>query len=92
MLLDDPLGSTGDGFEHEGGDREAKEKAVYTQHMEALKQQKNPSNSVEASKGPESPESPTAAPHKPSKILQALSKLAVFTKGFHFSNFAQPGM
>ncbi|KAL3262840.1 hypothetical protein ABHI18_002348 [Aspergillus niger] len=74
----------------EGGDREAKEKAVYTQHMEALKQQKNPSNSIEASKGPETPESPAAAPHKPSKILQALSKLAVFTKGFHFSNFAQP--
>ncbi|KAA8645889.1 hypothetical protein EYZ11_002060 [Aspergillus tanneri] len=29
-------------------------------------------------------------PHKPSKILHALSKLAVFTKGFHFSHFTQP--
>lgn len=76
----------------EGGDREAKEKAVYTQHMEALKQQKSPTSLNEASKTPETPESPTAAPHKPSKILQALSKLAVFTKGFHFNNFAQPGM
>ncbi|PWY68345.1 phosphoinositide-specific phospholipase C [Aspergillus eucalypticola CBS 122712] len=74
----------------EGGDREAKEKAVYTQHMEALKQQKSPTSPDEASKTPQTPESTTAAPHKPSKILQALSKLAVFTKGFHFNNFAQP--
>ncbi|KAH8426706.1 putative phosphoinositide-specific phospholipase C [Aspergillus melleus] len=35
---------------------------------------------------------PTAPPpKKPSKILHDLSKLAVFTKGFHFSHFAQPG-
>lgn len=29
--------------------------------------------------------------HKPSKILHALSRLAVYTKGFHFDHFAQPG-
>lgn len=33
----------------------------------------------------------SAAPPKPSKILQALSKLAVYTKGFHFNHFSQPG-
>ncbi|PLN83297.1 PLC-like phosphodiesterase [Aspergillus taichungensis] len=32
----------------------------------------------------------SAPPPKPSKISQALSRLAVFTKGFHFSHFAQP--
>ncbi|OJJ48207.1 hypothetical protein ASPZODRAFT_30286, partial [Penicilliopsis zonata CBS 506.65] len=35
--------------------------------------------------GSEAP--PTA---KPSKVLQALSKLAVYTKGYHFRHFAQP--
>ncbi|KAI9045630.1 putative phosphoinositide-specific phospholipase C [Aspergillus affinis] len=34
---------------------------------------------------------PSAPPaKKPSKILHALSRLAVFTKGFHFSHFTQP--
>lgn len=33
----------------------------------------------------------SAPPPKPSKISQALSRLAVFTKGFHFSHFSQPG-
>lgn len=34
----------------------------------------------------------TGAPAKPpSKIFQGLSRLAVFTKGFRFSHFAQPG-
>ena len=69
----------------ENDDREAKEKAVYSAHMQALKLQRTPT-------APDlSPEAVSPAPHKPSKILQALSKLAVFTKGFHFSNFAQPG-
>ncbi|OOG00132.1 hypothetical protein ASPCADRAFT_204022 [Aspergillus carbonarius ITEM 5010] len=68
----------------ENDDREAKEKAVYSAHMQALKLQRTPT-------APDlSPEAVSPAPHKPSKILQALSKLAVFTKGFHFSNFAQP--
>lgn len=32
------------------------------------------------------------APPKPSKTLHALSRLAVYTKGFHFSHFTQPGI
>ncbi|KAL3455264.1 PLC-like phosphodiesterase [Aspergillus heterothallicus] len=32
----------------------------------------------------------TSAPQKPAKILQALSKHAVFTKGFSFKQFTQP--
>jgi hypothetical protein len=31
------------------------------------------------------------APAKPSKVLHSLSRLAVFTKGFSFRQFAQPG-
>ncbi|PYH93793.1 phosphoinositide-specific phospholipase C [Aspergillus ellipticus CBS 707.79] len=69
----------------EDDDREAKEKAVYSDHMEALKQDRSPTSSVDLANP-----SPSPPPRKPSKILQALSKLAIFTKGFHFSNFAQP--
>jgi hypothetical protein len=32
-----------------------------------------------------------APPKKPSKVLHSLSRLAVFTKGFSFHQFAQPG-
>ncbi|RAL02976.1 putative phosphoinositide-specific phospholipase C [Aspergillus ibericus CBS 121593] len=69
----------------EDDDREANEKAVYSAHMQALKQDRIPKKPDDLS-----PEAVAPAPHKPSKILQALSKLAIFTKGFHFSNFAQP--
>lgn len=31
-------------------------------------------------------------PPKPSKILDALAKLAVYTRAYHFSHFDQPGM
>jgi len=34
----------------------------------------------------------TAPPPKPSKILNALSRLAVYTKGFSFKHLDQPGM
>lgn len=37
-------------------------------------------------------ESSGAAPPKPSKILEALSRLAVYTKGFSFKSMNQPGM
>lgn len=43
-------------------------------------------NSLATTSDPSAP-----PPKKPSKILHALSRLAVFTKGFHFSHFAQPG-
>ncbi|OJJ34035.1 hypothetical protein ASPWEDRAFT_554955 [Aspergillus wentii DTO 134E9] len=36
------------------------------------------------------PAAPAAPPKKPSKTLHALSRLAVYTKGFHFSHFEQP--
>ena len=35
--------------------------------------------------------STAAPPPKPSKILQALSQLAVYTKGFSFRHLGQPG-
>lgn len=31
-------------------------------------------------------------PAKPSKVLEALAKLAVYTRAYHFSHFDQPGM
>lgn len=31
-------------------------------------------------------------PSKPSKVLEALAKLAVYTRAYHFSRFDQPGM
>jgi hypothetical protein len=31
-------------------------------------------------------------PSKPSKILEALAKMAVYTRAYHFSHFDQPGM
>lgn len=39
-----------------------------------------------------STQSASQAPSKPAKILHSLSKHAVFTKGFSFKQFTQPGM
>lgn len=36
--------------------------------------------------------SPNQKPAKPIKILEALAKLAVYTRAYHFSRFDQPGM
>ncbi|RAH43720.1 putative phosphoinositide-specific phospholipase C [Aspergillus brunneoviolaceus CBS 621.78] len=69
-------------------DPEEEEKQVYLKHVQTLKQQGTPLGP--ASTSPETPEAPASAPHKPSKIVHALSKLAVFTKGFHFKGFKQP--
>ncbi|KAF7585942.1 hypothetical protein BBP40_009837 [Aspergillus hancockii] len=56
-----------------------------TDALEALKQHTNQgAPSSTANKPSDSP------PKKPSKMLHALSRLAVFTKGFHFSHFTQP--
>ena len=43
-------------------------------------------NSLATTSDPSAPQ-----PKKPAKILHALSRLAVFTKGFHFSHFSQAG-
>ncbi|PWY92697.1 phosphoinositide-specific phospholipase C [Aspergillus heteromorphus CBS 117.55] len=69
----------------EDDDREAKEKAMYSEHMQALKQDRSPTNSVDLANSTASP-----PPRKHSKISQALSKMAIFTKGFHFHDFASP--
>ncbi|KAE8373517.1 PLC-like phosphodiesterase [Aspergillus bertholletiae] len=53
--------------------------------LEALKQHANQGDSSSTADKPSD-----ATPKKPSKILEALSRLAIFTKGFHFSHFAQP--
>ncbi|KAE8351334.1 PLC-like phosphodiesterase [Aspergillus coremiiformis] len=53
--------------------------------LEALKQHANQAYSSGSAHKPSDP-----APKKPSKVLQALSRLAIFTKGFHFSHFSQP--
>lgn len=36
-------------------------------------------------------QSPAAHAHKPSKVLEDLSKMAIYTRAFHFSHFDQPG-
>lgn len=45
--------------------------------------------------GAESGEEESASaqkPAKPSKVLEALAKLAIYTRAYHFSHFDQPGM
>ncbi|BAE56409.1 unnamed protein product [Aspergillus oryzae RIB40] len=54
--------------------------------LEALKQHANQGDLSSTDDKPSD-----APPKKPSKILEALSRLAIFTKGFHFSHFEQPG-
>ncbi|KAE8144472.1 PLC-like phosphodiesterase [Aspergillus avenaceus] len=56
-----------------------------TDELEALRQHTN-----QAAANNTTDQSAEQAPAKPSKILHALSRLAVFTKGFHFSHFSQP--
>ncbi|GMF95786.1 unnamed protein product [Aspergillus oryzae] len=53
--------------------------------LEALKQHANQGDLSSTDDKPSD-----APPKKPSKILEALSRLAIFTKGFHFSHFEQP--
>ncbi|GAB1198898.1 hypothetical protein APSETT444_008228 [Aspergillus pseudonomiae] len=53
--------------------------------LEALKQHANQGDSSSTADKPAD-----VPPKKPSKILEALSRLAIFTKGFHFSHFEQP--
>ncbi|PYH41939.1 putative phosphoinositide-specific phospholipase C [Aspergillus saccharolyticus JOP 1030-1] len=69
-------------------DPEEEEKQVYLKHVQTLKQKGDLSSPT--STAAEAPDAAAPAPHKPSKIVQALSKLAVFTKGFHFKDFTQP--
>lgn len=38
------------------------------------------------------PKGESVPPPKPPKILHALSRLAVYTKGYHFNHFSQPGI
>ncbi|RAL10825.1 putative phosphoinositide-specific phospholipase C [Aspergillus homomorphus CBS 101889] len=74
--------------EDKNEDPEEEEKKVYLKHVQTLKQKGD--LSTPASTAHETPEVPAPAPHKTSKIVHALSKLAVFTKGFHFKDFTQP--
>lgn len=49
---------------------------------------------TEAGQAPgDQPGAGTGAPHaqKPSKVLDALSRMAVYTRAYHFSHFEQPG-
>ncbi|RJE23057.1 phospholipase C [Aspergillus sclerotialis] len=62
------------------GDSEPEGAAQSTNHLE---QHASQDSSVGANQG-------EPAPKKPSKILHALSRLAVYTKGYHFSHFTQP--
>ena len=64
------------------GDAEPEGTAPATNNLE---QQASQNSSATANQG-------EPAPAKPSKILHALSRLAVYTKAFHFSHFTQPGI
>lgn len=54
------------------------------------------SDELEKSESPEEPSDvageKTKKPAKPAKILDALAKLAVYTRAYHFNRFDQPGM
>lgn len=52
-----------------------------------------PTNTLETQpSSKDEPSTPGEEPaYKPPKILHALSRLALYTKGFHFDHFAQPG-
>lgn len=47
---------------------------------------------IEVVQSQKSQEGPTAPPPKPSKMLNALSRLAIYTKGFSFKHLDQPGL
>ena len=63
------------------GDVKAGEAAEDTEELEATAEKQKSQDGSTA-----------APPPKPSKILQALSQLAVYTKGFSFRHLEQPGM
>lgn len=68
-------------------DTQGADQEDYTDELEGLQPQPSQGDSSVT----KSDTNASAPPPKPSKISQALSRLAVFTKGFHFSHFAQPG-
>lgn len=57
-----------------------------TDELDEMKPQASPGNLTSQATNTSS-----QPPKAPSKIFQGLSRLAVFTKGFRFSHFAQPG-
>ncbi|KAF5864763.1 hypothetical protein ETB97_006608 [Aspergillus alliaceus] len=68
-----------------GEDKDEETSGNNVDALEALEQHTNQGDTSNTAHKPSD-----MPPKKPSKILHALSRLAVFTKGFHFSHFAQP--
>ncbi|KAJ5668067.1 uncharacterized protein N7477_006637 [Penicillium maclennaniae] len=73
---------------------ELKRKILIKTKSTPLKAAEEKAEALEAAEesSEKSTDDPDQKPVKPSKILEALAKLAVYTRAYHFSHFDQPGM
>ncbi|KAJ5198263.1 uncharacterized protein N7498_007380 [Penicillium cinerascens] len=69
---------------------ELKRKILIKTKSTPMKAAEEKSDVLEATENTEPVEGRTQKPAKPSKVLEALAKMAVYTRAYHFSNFDQP--